>query len=78
VQNVLREVRDDGTVIDHPFEGWLTIKHDVTAAWTESTSALQPSWVGQEVRRILGACFTDDGLERFDELAKSALIPDED
>jgi hypothetical protein len=78
IQDILRETRDSGIVIDHPIEMWLTVKHDVAAAWTASASGTYPSYVGQVLRRLLGACYTDDGDERFDSLAKSALVPDED
>lgn len=78
IQDVLRETRDDGTVIDHPVEMWLTIKHDVAAAWTASGTSASPSYVGQVLARLLGACFTEAGAERFDALAKSALVPTAD
>lgn len=74
LQNVLRETTSAGEVIDHPIEMWLTVKHDINSAWTAS-SALSPSFVAQELVRLLGACYDDNGAERFDSLAKSALIP---
>jgi hypothetical protein len=78
VQDILRETKEDGSIADHPIEMWLTVKHDVSAAWTESEGASDPSYVGLVLRRLLGACYTDAGVERFDDLAKSALVPTND
>jgi hypothetical protein len=78
VQMILRESRSDGTIIDHPIEAWLTVKHDVAAAWTNVDSTSHESYVGHVVKRLLGACYTDNGTERFDDLAKSALVPTND
>lgn len=78
IQCILRETRDDGTIIDHPCEAWLTIKHDVAAAWTANGTSASPSYVGQVLARLNGACYTNAGAERFDALAKSALVPTSD
>lgn len=78
LQMILRESRSDGTIIDHPIEAWLTVKHDVAAAWTTPNSTTGESYVGHVAKRLLGACYTDDGDERFDDLAKSALVPTND
>lgn len=77
VQDILRETREDGTIYDHPIEMWLTVKHDVSSAWTTPNPS-GVSRVGEVLRRLLGGCYTDGGKERFDALAKSALIPSED
>lgn len=75
VQDIMRETRDDGTIIDHPIEVWITIKHDVCPEWTRIPALETQSKVGACVMRLLGACYDDSGVERYDALAKSALIP---
>lgn len=73
-QMILRETRDDGTIIDHPIKFKTTICHDIVAPFTEVPN-LGTSYVNKGLMRHLGCFFHDDGTERFAELAKSLLNP---
>jgi hypothetical protein len=78
LQNVLRATDSDtGSVVDDPLEIWITVKHSVNPIWT-TPDANGVSFVGQELRRCLGAFFTNTGSERFADLARGITIPTSD
>lgn len=76
-QMILRETRDDGTIIDHPIRIKVSIMHDIAAPWTVVPSGGM-SYVKAVLLRTIGGLFHDDGTERFNDIAKSALVPTSD
>lgn len=76
-QVILRETRDDGTVIDHPIRIKTSVMHDIAAPWTVVPGG-GSSYVKQAFLRAISGFFHDDGTERFNDIAKSALVPTAD
>lgn len=74
LQCVLRETRDDGTVIDHPCVVWINGKFDIAAPWTD-VPAGGSSYFQQAVMRLIGSFYTNAGSERWHDMAKKALQP---
>lgn len=69
LEEILRTTTDDGTIVcDEPVVAYLTIRHQKSG---NITSAL----VEQIVKRLLGACYYENGTARFDDLMRSALVP---
>jgi hypothetical protein len=68
-EEILRTVDDSGNIVsDEPVVAYLTIRHQCS---THITADL----VNQVVLRVLGACYKEDGTNRFDDLMRSALVP---
>lgn len=77
LQDIVRATKDDGTVEDNPIHAWLNIAHTIDGVNT-AVPENGHSFVYQVLMRLLGACFRDDGTERFDEFAKGAIFPTAD
>lgn len=75
IQAILRETKDDGTIVDHPIKMTMSIAHGIHAPFTD-VPANGTSYVYQALCRLLGAFFADDGSERFAELAKGLVKPE--
>lgn len=77
IQDILRATKDDGSFEDNPIEMWLTVKHTINGVNTQ-VPVSGHSYIYQVLMRLIGACFKDDGTERFDDFAKGAIEPTAD
>lgn len=72
VRDILREVRDDGTIIDHPIEVTTAFKHDTSLNWSDS-------YVLEVLGRSLGSLYDETAASwRFKDMQRLALAPTQD
>lgn len=69
LEEILRSTDADGTVIsDEPIVMYLTVRHQLT-------SNISDEIIGTVFKRLIGACYREDGTLRFNDLMRSALVP---
>lgn len=71
IDDLLRTTFDDGKIVDEPIVVSLSVRHPVSSEFTSEI-------IGTMVNRLLGACITNAGAWRFDQLMRGAMVPKED
>lgn len=68
LEEILRTADGADLIQDEPVVAYLTIRH-------QSSSYITSSLVEEVFKRLVGACYKEDGTSRFDDLMRSALVP---
>lgn len=68
LEEILRTADGADIIQDEPVVAYLTIRH-------QSSSYITASHVETVFKRLIGACFKEDGTTRFADLMRSALVP---
>lgn len=68
LEEILRTADGADIIQDEPVVAYLTIRH-------QSSSYITTSHVEEVFKRLIGACYKEDGTTRFADLMRSALVP---
>jgi hypothetical protein len=72
VRDIRREMREDGSVIDHPIDVMISFKHDTSLNWPDAD-------VLDVLGRSLGALYDETSSSwRFKDMQRLALAPTQD